>query len=85
MLELILLDSSGRRFPLEEGTELMVGVASHCSVRLCAPDVSRAHALLTSRNGRTIVLDLGSTNGTFVNGKRIKETELAAGDLLRFS
>ncbi|MGD1147782.1 MAG: FHA domain-containing protein [Thermoanaerobaculaceae bacterium] len=85
MLELILLDGSGRRFSLEQGTELMVGVASHCSVRLSALDVSRTHALLTSRDGNTIVLDLGSTNGTFVNGKRIKEAELAAGDLLRFS
>jgi pSer/pThr/pTyr-binding forkhead associated (FHA) protein len=85
MLELVLLDGSGRRFPLDEGDELMVGVAARCSVRLSAPDVSRAHALLTNRNGKTIVVDLGSTNGTFVNGKRVKETELAPGDFLRFS
>ncbi|MBZ5590152.1 MAG: FHA domain-containing protein [Acidobacteriia bacterium] len=85
MVELILLDGSGRRFPLNEGEELMVGVAARCSVRLSALDVSRAHALLTSRNGKTIVLDLGSTNGTFVNGKRVKEAELAPGDSLRFS
>lgn len=85
MLELVLLDGSGRRFLVEEGTELTVGCAAHCPVRLSALDVSRSHALLTSRDGRTIVLDLGSTNGTFVNGKRIKEAELAAGDLLRFS
>jgi len=85
MLELVLLDGSRRRFPVDEGNELTVGVAARCSVRLSAPDVSRAHALLTSRNGRTIVLDLGSTNGTFVNGKRVKETELAPGDFLRFS
>jgi hypothetical protein len=85
MLELVLLDGSGRRFPLPEGTELTVGVAGHCSVRLAALDVSRTHALVTSRQGKLIVLDLGSTNGTFVNGKRVKETELAAGDLLRFS
>jgi pSer/pThr/pTyr-binding forkhead associated (FHA) protein len=85
MLELVLLDGSRRRFPVDEGNELTVGVAARCSVRLSAPDVSRAHALLTSRNGKTIVLDLGSTNGTFVNGKRVKETVLAPGDFLRFS
>ncbi len=85
MLELVLLDGSGRRFTLPDGSELTIGVAAHCSVRLAALDVSRTHALVTSRQGKLIVLDLGSTNGTFVNGKRIKETELASGDLLRFS
>lgn len=85
MLELVLLDGSGRRFALGEGSELSVGVAAHNAVRLASPDVSRAHALVTNRNGRLIVLDLGSTNGTYVNGKRVKEAELAAGDVVRFS
>jgi pSer/pThr/pTyr-binding forkhead associated (FHA) protein len=85
MLELVLLDGSHRRFPLDEGGELTIGVAARCSVRLSAPDVSRTHALLTIRNGKAIVLDLGSTNGTFVNGRRVKEAELAPGDSLRFS
>ena len=85
MLELILFDGSGRRFALSEDTELTVGAAARCSVRLAALDVSRTHALLTSRGGKAIVLDLGSTNGTYLNGKRIKEAEVVAGDLLRFS
>lgn len=85
MLELVLLDGSERRFPLAENTELMVGAAAHCTVRLTALDVSRTHALLTCRGGRAIVLDLGSTNGTYLNGRRIKEAEAVAGDLLRFS
>jgi len=85
MLELVLLDGSRRRFRLDEGQELTVGAAARCEVRLAAPDVSRAHALLTNRSGKIIVLDLGSTNGTFVNGKRVKEAELTSGDFLRFS
>ncbi len=85
MLELILLDGSERRFALAENTELMVGAAAHCSVRLTALDVSRTHALLTGRGGKVIVLDLGSTNGTYLNGRRVKEAEAVAGDLLRFS
>jgi hypothetical protein len=85
MLELVLLDGSDRRFPLSEGSELMVGVAAHCTVRLNAVDVSRAHALLTCQRGKVVVLDLGSTNGTFVNGRRVKETELQPGDFIRFS
>lgn len=85
MLELVLLDGTERRFPLEEGAELMVGVAANCSVRLTAVDVSRAHSLITCQRGKVVVLDLGSTNGTFVNGRRIKEAELHAGDFIRFS
>jgi hypothetical protein len=85
MLELVLLDGSSRRFALEEGAELMVGTAAHCTVRLTALDVSRAHALVSCRQGKTLIIDLGSTNGTFANGKRVKEAELIAGDLLRFS
>lgn len=84
MLELVLLDGTERRFPLEESSELMVGVAANCSVRLNAVDVSRAHALITCQRGKVVVLDLGSTNGTFVNGRRIKEAELHAGDFIRF-
>lgn len=85
MLKLVLLDGTERRFPLEESAELMVGVAANCSVRLNAVDVSRAHALITCQRGKVVVLDLGSTNGTFVNGRRIKEAELHAGDFIRFS
>ena len=85
MLELILLDGSDRRVALTEGTELTVGTAAGCALHMTAPDVSRAHALLTCQHGRAIVLDLGSTNGTFLNGRRVKEAEITAGDLLRFS
>ncbi len=85
MLSLFLLDGSGREFPLQEGAELTVGAAAHCAIRLPAFDVSRSHALLTCRQGKAIVVDLGSTNGTFVNGRRVKDAELVAGDQVRFS
>ncbi len=85
MLELVLLDGSERRFALPEDTELTVGAAAPCAVRLSALDVSRTHALLTRRGRRVIVLDLGSTNGTYLNGRRVKEAEAVAGDMLRFS
>jgi hypothetical protein len=85
VLELILLDGSERRFALAENTELMIGAAANCAVRLAALDVSRNHALLTCRGDRVLVLDLGSRNGTYLNGRRIKEAEAVAGDVLRFS
>lgn len=48
-------------------------------------EVSRAHAALEPRGeGVFVVRDLGSHNGTFVNGDRIEEKQLADGDVLRF-
>ncbi len=85
MLELVLLDGTDRRFPLAEGGEVTVGAAAQSVVRLHAADVSRQHAMLTCQRGRVVVLDLGSTNGTFVNGRRVKEAELRSGDAIRFS
>ncbi|HUK13402.1 MAG TPA: FHA domain-containing protein [Thermoanaerobaculaceae bacterium] len=84
-MELVLLDGSERRFAIEEGGELMVGVAAHCTVRLNAVDVSRSHALISCQHGKILLLDLGSTNGTFVNGRRVREGELNVGDTVRFS
>lgn len=44
--------------------------------------MSRNHAELVCNDGVLKVFDLESTNGTFVNGKRVKESELHVGDLL---
>lgn len=46
--------------------------------------VSREHAVVEPRAGRFILTDLDSTNGTFVNGRRIHEWELEDGDIIRF-
>jgi len=85
MLELVVLDGSGQRYALTEGAEVRVGTAAQCQVRLRAEDVSRSHALIACRQGKVFLLDLGSRNGTFVNGRRTKEAELGPGDLVRFS
>jgi len=83
--ELVLLDGSAQRFVLEEGCELAVGTSAKCTVRLTAVDVSRSHALITCQRGTLSLLDLGSTNGTYVNGRRVKEAQLSPGDVVRFS
>lgn len=48
-------------------------------------NISRVHAVITTRNGRYYVMDKNSTNGTFINGRIIKagqETEILPGDCL---
>ena len=61
---------------------LSVGRHHDCDVVFSAPDVSRRHALLRFRDGRWILQDLDSRNGTFVNGVRVDRCELRPGDQL---
>ena len=61
----------------------MIGRGTSNAVQLHDTEVSREHAELRRRGDVFIVHDLGSSNGTFVNGRPIKEQELASGDQLQ--
>jgi hypothetical protein len=60
-----------------------IGRAETADLRVESVEVSREHAEIVERNGFWLIRDLGSTNGTLVNGKPIKETLLADGDILK--
>jgi hypothetical protein len=79
-------DGSGeaRRVNLEQ-MPFRIGRAESANLRIESVQVSREHAELLERNGMWLVRDLGSTNGTQVNGKQIKETLLADGDILKIA
>jgi FHA domain len=74
----------GREFPLDE--EVTVGRAGGCAVLLATDTfVSQLHARVFLRDGQLYVEDLGSTNGTFLNGTKVSSTAaIHAGDLLQF-
>ena len=57
------------------------------SADLCIPSgrVSREHAVIVVEGGRSLIRDLGSTNGTFVNGERVTETAINDGDVIGFA
>jgi hypothetical protein len=61
-----------------------IGRSDECEVLLADPSVSRAHAIVETIGGEPTVRDLGSTNGTFVNGERVETRTLHDGDELRF-
>src|SRR5262245_34471611 len=63
--------------------EVVLGRSRECDVRLPDADTSRRHAKIVCRGGRFVLYDLASTNGTFVNGERIEQRELAPGDRLQ--
>jgi pSer/pThr/pTyr-binding forkhead associated (FHA) protein len=50
-----------------------IGRHDACTIRIKSSQVSRRHCEITLKDGKLLVRDLGSSNGTFVNGKRIKE------------
>lgn len=62
----------------------VVGRANDCDVVLAAAHLSRRHAQLTVKDGLLYVKDLGSANGTFVNGNQVTEARVKRGDELRF-
>jgi signal transduction histidine kinase len=69
----------GSRFHLEEAVHTVGRTHTH-SIRLHDTEVSRNHAELVRRGDTYAVRDLGSSNGTFVNGKPVTEQELTSGD-----
>ena len=75
----------GERFEMgAAATYISVGRKSENNIQLIHRGVSGRHAELRWVDGRVQLTDLQSTNGTFVNGKRISEVELHSGDELRF-
>lgn len=73
----------GRAFELE-GPPVIVGRREGCDVTLADSSVSRRHAKMEYSGGTWVVSDLGSTNGTYVNGVRINRKELSPGDYVKF-
>jgi pSer/pThr/pTyr-binding forkhead associated (FHA) protein len=70
-------------FRLAAGAIKTVGRATRADFIVDAALVSRLHCRLTAGDEAVEVLDLKSTNGTFVNDRRVHKAKLAAGDRLR--
>jgi Protein of unknown function (DUF3662)/Inner membrane component of T3SS, cytoplasmic domain len=74
-----LLVSEGRRNVLS-GDRIMVGRSRECDVVVSDPNVSRRHIELRRGERGWAAVDLGSTNGMKVNGRRVSHAELDPGD-----
>ncbi len=82
-LELRLRDGDRRRIPVEAGRRLIIGRSADCDVTLADQSVSRRHCAVEAAGAGLAVTDLGSVNGTFVNGRAVATARLAPGDVLR--
>ena len=70
----------GGEFPLRMDREIIVGRSSDLDMVLVEDMVSRKHAKITATGEQIVIQDMGSTNGTFVNGEKIKKARLKEGD-----
>jgi pSer/pThr/pTyr-binding forkhead associated (FHA) protein len=76
-------DDGSLIFRLRTGAIKTIGRAPRADFIVDAALVSRLHCQLTATTDHLDVVDLSSTNGTFVNGKRVKKASMVAGDRLR--
>jgi adenylate cyclase len=80
-----LLSTSGdQAIDLQLGRTLVVGRAVTSDVPIYDPTISRRHAEIALSNTGVRIKDLGSSNGTFLNGARITEAEAGANDIVTF-
>ncbi len=80
-LELLDTEQSGTRYPLG-GEVLRLGKAPDNDIVLEHPTVSRHHLRVRCQGDRFLVEDLGSTNGTFLDGAQVREAYLRPGAIL---
>ncbi|WP_127501004.1 FHA domain-containing protein [Actinoplanes solisilvae] len=82
-LRVVDAGGSSRRFVLPGEHGVVIGTAPHCEVRLDDAYVSRRHASVGRSGDRFLVDDLGSANGTTLNGRRLHgQEQLRPGDVI---
>ncbi|MDQ6634094.1 MAG: FHA domain-containing protein [Gemmatimonadota bacterium] len=84
-MPLRLISSDGSKtYDLRDGVPLIVGRAPTCDVPVFDPTISRRHAELVSDGTKLTVRDLGSSNGTSVNGSKVEKARIAVDDQVSF-
>ena len=78
----LVVDGPGTRHELTTGRNV-IGRGTEADIRLPDTGVSRRHVDVVLDGGTATVEDLGSTNGTLVNGRRVSRLALADGDVIR--
>jgi pSer/pThr/pTyr-binding forkhead associated (FHA) protein len=82
VLESVSVGTGQQRFFIQSGRQT-IGRAASSDIVVDSPSVSSTHAWITNQKGRCVIMNTLSTNGTFVNGKRVHKATLKHGDRVR--
>ena len=74
----------GQSYELRQGAPLVVGRAPSSDIPIFDPTISRRHAEVKCDESGVRVRDLGSSNGTYLNGSRVETASIAVGDVVTF-
>ena len=77
-------DQQGKRFPLGD-EDVTLGREPGNTIVIGSEQASRRHARIFVSGGAHVLVDLDSTNGTFLNSKLVKEQTLRHGDVIRIA
>lgn len=83
-IELVLVTPEGDQRPFAVSRARIIGRDEDCDLRVPVAEVSREHCRVEPNGtGGLSVEDLGSSNGTYVNGQQVHETDMGPGDVLK--
>ena len=81
---LSVLDPEGEQWTVElSEAETLIGRSPSADLRINDKAISRDHACISFEDGQYLIEDLQTTNGTKVNGKRVRSGELQDGDTIQ--
>ncbi|MFN0059827.1 MAG: FHA domain-containing protein [Planctomycetota bacterium] len=87
VLQLTVIDGApedlGKLLVVDGSADLLIGRSLNCDMVLKDGKISRTHTRIELRDGQIIVTDLGSANGTVINGEAVKKSVIKRGDYLR--
>jgi pSer/pThr/pTyr-binding forkhead associated (FHA) protein len=82
MMEVHVCNKQGtllKAFALGDNREVIVGRDESCDIRIMAQSVSREHCAIEQEGEELVLRDLGSTGGTYIDGKRVDKVLLQDG------
>jgi pSer/pThr/pTyr-binding forkhead associated (FHA) protein len=73
----------GKSYPIGEKGLIAGRDPGQCDIVISDMNVSRVHAWITIKKGEVVVIDRGSTNGTYVNNIKMENAKLKSGDVIQ--